>query len=160
MHKSLLILTALLSLAWISPAMAAGDISLKLTAMKEIIVQDKDGRDIVKHVKPEVMTPGDVVVYTVTFANEGKQAKDDVVINDPIHPDIAYIEGSATGPGTSITFSVDGKTFGKEGELKVEDENGDMRIAEAAEYRHIRWTLNGALAAGKEGRGSFRARVK
>ncbi|RME06115.1 MAG: DUF11 domain-containing protein, partial [Bacteroidetes bacterium] len=87
--RSLFILPLVLMLGWSIPAQAA-DVVLKLTAMKEIIVKDKDGKDIVKHVKPEVMTPGDVVVYTLTFANEGKQPKDDVVINDPIAPELAY----------------------------------------------------------------------
>jgi len=161
MRQSIFLITALLSLAWVSPALAADDdVILKLTAMKEIIVKNKEGKDIIKHVKPEVMTPGDIVVYTLSFANEGKKAKDDVVINDPISAELAYIAGSATGPGTTISFSADGKSFAPEGQVKIKGSDGKMRLADTSEYRHIRWTLNGKLAAGKEGHGSFKARVK
>ena len=160
MKKSLLIVASLMAAVWVTPALAAGDVELKLSALEEITVVDKQGKKVVKHVKPDHIEPGDVVFYSITYHNKGKKAVEHIVINDPIPENTVYIAGSARGEGAEITFSVDGKHFAPADKLMVKGEDGKMRPARSDEYHHVRWRLTASLGAGEQGSVSFKARVK
>jgi uncharacterized repeat protein (TIGR01451 family) len=106
------------------------------------------------------IVPGDQVIYTVSYENKGKQPADRVVVTDPIPPEVAYVDGSAFGPGTEIEFSVDGKTWGAPAALKVKGADGKERPAIAADYTHIRWKLAASVQPGQKGFVRFRAVLK
>jgi hypothetical protein len=69
---------------------------------------------------------------------------------------MTLIANSATGPGSQVTYSLDGKTFAPAGQLTVQ-ENGVTRSARADEYKHIRWEFKNSLAPGASAYASFRA---
>ncbi len=148
------------ALGMAQPALAAGDVSLSLTAKKEITLVAKDGKKTRKLVEPKATTPGDVIVYLLEYRNKGGKAKEHVVITDPIPQATAYIAGSATGAGAEILFSVDGKHFAPEGKVRIKGADGKQRPADPADYRYIRWKLKKPLAPGKSGTASFKVRVK
>jgi len=159
MKNNLFVIIAFMVAVWATPALAADDVVLSLTAQEEVTVIDKKGNKTVKLVVPEHIEPGDVVLYSITYNNKGKKAVDSIVINDPIPANTVYIADSATGNATDITFSVDGKHFAAADKLMVKDDD-KLRLARIDEYHHVRWLLTKSLAAGKQGLVSFKVRVK
>lgn len=143
-------------------AQAAPNDKLELksrVAAEEITVNAK-GEKTVKLVAADKVVPGDVMVYTNTYRNTGSEAAAKVTIVNPVPRHTSYVEGSASGEGMEITFSVDGgKSFDVPGKLTLPGADGKPRPAKATEYTHIRWTLRGALAPNKSGDVSFRARI-
>jgi uncharacterized repeat protein (TIGR01451 family) len=105
--------------------------------------------------------PGDVIRYSIVFRNDSAQdvAAGSVVITNPLPDGTDYVDGSATGDSTRITFSVDGETFEDPSTLTVTDAAGTRR-ATAADYRSIRWAYAPRLPAGASGEVSFDVRMR
>lgn len=108
-----------------------------------------------------VVSPGDVLRYTIYFENTSPRdvAAGTVVITNPLPEGTEYLEGTATGEQTRITFSVDGETFAAPSVLSVADAGG-RRAATAADYRSIRWIYQPGLPAGASGQVSFDLRMR
>ena len=153
-------LALLLTAAGVSPALAE-DGKLKLTSRSEKeVVLVKEGSKTVTLVPAEKVIPGDVVLFTNHYQNDGSQPADDVVISNPVPKYMVYVDGSAFGEGATITFSFDkGKSFDTPGKL-IKTEKGKKRTARAEEYTHIRWSFKNPIPAGKEGDLGFKARLK
>jgi len=124
---------------------------------KEQSFTDESGEQKTRLVVAESVTPGETVYYTITFRNVSDVSADNVVITNPISESLVYVRGSAFGPGTDIEFSVDGgQSFGKAEDLVVMD-GGAERPAENKDFTHVRWVMQGNLAAGAEGTARFAA---
>ena len=133
-------------MASVASVHAAADIRLKAVAEVEVTVVNDKGETEVKRVPAAKVVPGTEVIYTITVSNLGDQAADSVVVTDPIPENTTYVDRSAFGAGTKITFSVDGgKSYDLAGKLKVKDAAGKLRAATASDYTHIRWVLNFTL---------------
>lgn len=153
------ILAAFLGLAGPAGAQEQNYLDVQTTVQKEETVTDASGNAETRLVEPDTVLPGDKVIYTITFRNIGDEAADDVVVTNPIDASLTYVDGSAFGPGMRIEFSADGgRSFAAKDELTV-SENGGTRAAEAADYTHVRWTLEGELDAGSTGVARFSATV-
>jgi uncharacterized repeat protein (TIGR01451 family) len=141
-----------------SQAFAAeeGCIVLKSVAEVEQEVVDAQGQKSTKLVPVTKVLPGAVVTWTVTANNICKQPSENVTINNAVPAHMSYVANSASGPGSDITYSLDGKSFGNAGQLTVL-ENGARRPARADEYRHIRWSFKDPLAPGAQAHARFRA---
>jgi hypothetical protein len=101
--------------------------------------------------------PATELVLSVEFTNTSEQVIDAVRITSPVPPDVRYVAGSATGPGSGVLFSVDqGQTFGQPDELTIVGTDGVARAAEPADYTHVRFVLDAPLDAGALGRARFR----
>lgn len=165
-YKQLAIAAIVTAIGFISPAgvmtaQAADDISLTMTAEKEVKYVDKQGRKQIRYEKPKAAIPGDLIRYALAYENRGDEPAEKIVIVDPIPDDTVYIEGSAAGVGTEITFSIDGgKKFELPNELFVPLPKGKKRLALASEYTHIRWQRTDELDPGKKGHLVFKVRVK
>jgi hypothetical protein len=72
----------------------------------------------------------------------------------PVH--MTLVPNSAFGPGSDISFSLDGEKFAPAGQLTVQ-ENGAARPARADEYKHIRWVFKNPLPPGATAVARFRA---
>lgn len=105
---------------------------------------------------PSEVYPGDVLRYTIVFENASAQdvAAGSVVITNPLPAETVYLEGSAMGEDTRITYSVDGEVFGAPETLRV-GEGAQARAATAADYRAIRWAYESMLPAGVSSEVSF-----
>ncbi|NIP15151.1 MAG: DUF11 domain-containing protein [Pseudomonadales bacterium] len=140
---------------------AAARVTLSNTVAKFETVQGPAGQAERRLVAADEVFPGDELVYTITFANEGREevAAGSIVITNPI-PEVAeYLDGSAAGEDTTITFSVDGETFDRPAALTVQ--RGDSRVvAEAIDYQAIRWAYDQALEPGEFGTVSFAVRLR
>jgi uncharacterized repeat protein (TIGR01451 family) len=137
-------------------AVEQGCILLKSVAEVETEVVDANGQKSTRLVPATKVVPGVQVTWTVTANNICKQPSETVTINNAVPEHMSYVANSATGPGSDITFSVDGKTFGAPAQLTVE-EDGGTRQARADEYRHIRWSFKDSLAPGAQAHARFRA---
>jgi uncharacterized repeat protein (TIGR01451 family) len=94
----------------------------------------------------------DQLIYSARFTNRSQQLLDGVRITSPIPANLRYVPSSATGPASTVLFSVDNaRTFGLPEELRVASPSGESRAADAADYTHVRWILEGALDVGAAG---------
>jgi uncharacterized repeat protein (TIGR01451 family) len=138
-----------------------GKVELRMVAEKEIEVAGADGGKIVKRVPAEKVIPGDEVIYTITYVNNGDEAAENLVLKNPIPEQMKYVGGSATGDNSAITYSVDdGRSFDVPGKLMVKDAAGKPVAASSADYTHIQWKLSKPVPPKSSGLVSFRARLK
>lgn len=151
----------------IAPALAMaqqkGGIEVKTVAEVEVMEQNTKGEKV--KVRKEAaladVVPDDVVTFTTTYVNKGREPATGVAVTNPIAPEMLYVDGSAEGKGTRIEFSVNnGKTFASPDNLMVKDAKGGARKAAASEYTTIKWTRTAPLAPEARGSVSFRAKVK
>ena len=164
MSRSLLPAAAALVLAlsaWTGAhAQAPGDIELRNVAELEQEVKTPDGKVEKKRVPATKAIPGNEVIYTSVFRNNGKKPAGNISVANPIPANTTYVGGSASGENTDIAFSADGgRTWGPADKLTVTGADGRKRPAAAADITHIRWTYRGELAPGKQGAVAFRVVV-
>lgn len=140
---------------------AANPVVLQMESAMEQDYTDDKGKPAKRLVPVTRVIPGDEVVYTIRFTNDGAQPATNVVISNPIPPQLTYKAGSALGAGTVIEFSVDdGRTWGPASDLRVRDANGQDRPATPADYTHIRWRMANAVPPGQTGFVRYRAILK
>ncbi len=138
-------------------AVAQGHLDVQTTVQKQETFVNEAGESEKRLVAADIVVPGDRVFYTITFTNISDETAEKVVITNPIAEGLVYVDGSAFGPGTDITFSVDdGENYAAAGDLTV-TENGESRPAEAKDFTHIRWVMRSELAAGAQGTARFAA---
>src|SRR5262245_7297642 len=117
-----------------------GCILLKTVAEIEQQTTDERGNPATRLVPAEKVVPGNEVVYTVSATNVCDSNADAVVIDNPVPEHMNYVANSAIGPGTEVTFSVDGGfNYGKPESLTMSNPDGTKRPASAGDYTHIRW---------------------
>ena len=158
-----LVLAALFLFVSHTFAADGGKVVLNSTIEKEVVVKDKEGREQLKRVSAtgEKNVPGDEIIITVLYENRGRGISKEVVINNPVPEGTAYKGNSAEGKDSLITFSADGgRTFEKEGEVKILGSSGKLRTATPEEITHVKWTIEKELKPTEKGKVSFRAIIK
>ncbi len=145
----LFVLAALGGLFTPGPGRAVEEIATRLEV--ESLIPLGEGRDRWM-IPPGGHASTDKFLCTVQFdAGPAGIDRDEVEIVQAIPQGLAYVPGTATGPGTRIELSVDdAASFLPVGDL---DE-------QAAAVTHIRWVLTGPLAPGLRGRVSFRVELE
>ena len=135
-------------------------IVLKSIAESEITVKNAQGEPEKKRVPLVKALPGAEVIYTTTFTNQGNKPAGDIVVTDPIPANTTYVEGSAYGDKSVVTFSIDGgKSYAAPDKLIVKTADGHERPARPSDYTHIHWVYQGTLAPGQTGTVGFRVVV-
>ena len=162
MRTFIITVLALVLQSFAVPAAAQQNtIVVKNIAETEVETKTAQGTVEKKRVPAEKAAPGAEVIYTTTFTNQGSKAAGNIVINNPVPANTAYVGGSAFGDNTAITYSADGgKTYAAPDKLIVKTPEGRERPALPGDYTHIRWTYRGDLAPAKTGSASFRVLVK
>jgi uncharacterized repeat protein (TIGR01451 family) len=146
-------------LALIAPvaAHAADNVALSSQVFVERVKAGADGKPVVVREAPKVVTPGDRLVFELSYRNQGAQPATGFALTDPIPQNVVFAGSESPG----AVFSVDGgKTWGPLASLKVAGPNGASRPAVAADVTHIRWSFSQAIPAGGSGKLSFRGVVK
>lgn len=142
--------------AFLLPVTAmAQTIGSELTVMG--VVKQADGKEQLSAVI--AVKPGDVLQYTATYKNSGKQSAKDMLATLPIPAETVYVASSAL-PAAAMA-SVDGKVFEPMPlTRKVKQPDGVLLTVPVplAEYRFVRWTQR-ELAAGASFTTSARVRV-
>jgi uncharacterized repeat protein (TIGR01451 family) len=101
---------------------------------------------VVKSVDRATAAPGDVLTYSIAYTGAGSADAHAVTVTDALPADVVYVAGSATGAGTTITYSHDGGVT--------------YDASDAAPVTHIRWTRTTPLTPGGSGTASFQAAVR
>ena len=152
--KFLLFMLALLAPATMA---AAQDVSLSSEVFVEKTVKDAKGEAKVVREKPEIVTPGDRLVFVLSYKNQSTQPATGFAVTNPVPDAVAF----AAAEGTAAKVSVDGgKSWGQLAALTIASPDGTRRPAATADVTHIRWNFAQPIAAGAGGQLSFRGIVK
>ena len=158
--KHLINISASLLLTVFSSQLMA-QIEVTTVAETEVAKTDAQGNKTVTRNPAVSVVPGTEVIYTITAKNTGTEAASNIVVNNPVPANTVYVDGSAFGADTVITFSVDGgQSYDAPDKLTVKDASGKVRAATAEDYTHVRWTLQVELQPGQQADVWYRARVK
>lgn len=158
--KAALTLTVILTA---TVALAKPQVTIAIQTEKEVTTL-QNGQKTTKRVAATNAAPGEILFYTLTYANAGNESATSAVVDNPIPTGTVYLPGSATGQGADISFSIDGgKTFKKPSlltyEVKLPSGKLDQRVASPEEYTHVRWTIT-TIPAGGNGKLGFQVKVK
>lgn len=142
--------------------LAAGEnIRFQSKAEIEVPQVDERGEEVLVRKPATLVVPGDIVIYTNSFSNEGSEAAENLVITNPVPEQMEFLAGSALPETDVITYSIDsGQTYATPDQLFITAADGSKRKAEAKDYTHIRWKVQDPLPAGETGQVEFRARLK
>ena len=155
--KLILPLLALLAATTATAAAAQNTVTLNNEVFVEQVSVDAQGRRTVTLAAPQVVTPGDHLVFVLTYRNGGQQPATGFSVTNPIPPAVAFERSD----DASATVSVDGGTsWGALASLTVRQPDGSRRPAVAADVTHVRWAFSQPIPVGGEGRLSFRGIVK
>ena len=164
MKSRILVLTLFLTTALFSGigyAQEPSQVTLESLIQREIEVVNEDGEKEIQLIEVGNAIPGDELIFTVTYTNQGTEPAENVVLVNPVPDHTIYLDGSAGGDTTVITFSVDeGVSYDLPGSLTVTGDDGRQRAARTEDYTHIRWARTGSLPPGLSGNVYFRVRLK
>ena len=153
--KFFLPLLALLSAT--AATAAPNDVTLNNAVFVEHVRVDAQGRRTVALDPPQVVTPGDHLVFVLTYRNGGAQPATGFAVTNPIPPAVAFERSDDANAVVSVEG---GGTWGALATLTVAQPDGSRRPAVAADVTHVRWTFSQPIPAGAEGRLTFRGVVK
>ncbi|MFT4076662.1 MAG: hypothetical protein QM647_14155 [Asticcacaulis sp.] len=139
--SAIVLMALLIMVANKAVAAPAAPVTLNLTVMKEMRVAASDGTTKINLVDVSAVTPGDRLVYTLTYTNTGSKPVSDLVLNYPLPQGIAY-RASADG-SLAPQLSVDGVHFAPQ------TPEGTVTA--------LRWQVAGDLMPGARGSVSFKA---
>ncbi len=164
MKKGILaMMIVLLLVPAVTPALQKGGVEIKSFAEVEVVRKDENGVKVVTRVDAAKnnVQPGDTVIFTLTYLNNGNEPVTDVAVKNPIPQHMLYLDRSALGEGTRIDFSADnGKSYSPIDKIRVRSADGKERPARAADITFVRWTLEKPLIKGGTGNVFFQAKVK
>ncbi len=151
----------LLSVTALSAVALADGIELRTQAEVEVTVETADGNLETRREPAAQVVPGDEVIYTMHYRNDGAERADDVVITNPIPEHMQLLRTAALEPGLDLSFSVDGGQFYDAlARLEVTGEDGRLRPATASDCTHVRWTFQRPLEPGEEGHVTYTAQLQ
>ncbi len=150
------IVITVLALSGANSAIAQQPLTLRGDVKVEKTVENDDGTKVTALVDPEVVVPGDRLVFGTDYINSGAEAVENFVVTNPL-PSAVRLADDAD---PALVVSVDGgATWGRVADLEVTGPDGSSRSAIAADVTHIRWTL-AKIAPGEGGRLEYPAIIR
>jgi uncharacterized repeat protein (TIGR01451 family) len=144
-------------------ALVIGSSASALTAEQKVykLVQTTNeiGEISTSRTKADLVTPGETIVYVLSYTNDKADPADNIVLTMPIPTDVTYVEGSADTQLAKLEYSAGDGFMGRDDVLVIGDD-GAMRRARAEELTHVRWTVIEAVAPGHDGELSFTGKLK
>ena len=150
-----ILIAILLTVCSVPVAAAAQERPLKLQSDVKLVRPSQQG-GAPELVAPEGVVPGDTLLFTTSYRNEGAAAVNDFVIVNPVPEDLVLTDEAAAATEVSVDG---GAHWGKLGELKVVSAVGQERPATAQDITHMRW-LVASVAPNGIGQVEFSARVR
>lgn len=136
------VLAALGCAAWAQP-------SVQSELVAEKLVRAPSGQ--LSRTSADAVKPGDLVAYTATYRNSGKDAARSLVVTVPVPAGMEYQGRQADEKLAPVLASLDGRTYAPIPlTRKVKNTQGQEVVQEVpnAEYRFLRWNVP-ELAAGR-----------
>lgn len=113
-----------------------------------------DGKTSETMEEPNQVLPGDRLVFSTRYKNNGKDPATDFVVTNPLPQPVKLTKAEG------FEVSVDGgKAFGALAALKAAGEDGKPRAAGLADVTHVRWRL-ASIAPGASGEVRYFAEVR
>lgn len=154
LNKALSVLLLIASVLVPGVAQAQGK-PMKLESTVQLVrPADEDGEP--RLVAAEGVVPGDTLVFTTSYRNEGGSTVTDFVIVNPVPADLVLSDEAASHTEVSVDG---GAKWGSLGELTVLDDNSQERPATIDDITHMRWAIAEVPPAGA-GQVRFSARVR
>ena len=145
----------LLTICAVPATAAAQERPIKLQSDVKLVRQAQQG-DAPELVEAEGVVPGDTLVFTTSYRNEGASAVNDFVIVNPVPSDLVLTDEAAA----TTEVSVDGGAhWGSLATLNVVEENGEEHPATTQDITHMRWVF-ASVAPSEKGEVRFSARVR
>lgn len=151
------LLMILLAFLLPSAALAQGQVSLTSEVLVERTTTDADGAATVSLVEPGVVTPGDRLVFVLSYRNGSASPAADFVVTNPIPESVIFSGAESAG---AVYFVDGGQNWGALSALTVRNPDGTSRAAALADVTHVRWRFAQAIPAGDGGQLRFRGVVK
>lgn len=139
------------------PAMAAAPVELSSDIFVEKQEKRPDGSFSTVLAKPNLILPGDQLVFVVRYRNASNKPAANFSVTNPIPAAITF---SGTSDGAEIVSIDGGKSWGKLSQLRVNNADGTSRNALMTDVTHLKWQMKQTLAAGDAGKLIFRGVVK
>lgn len=132
-----------------APVKLDGAVELEKTVIE-------NGRSKTVLAEPKVVLPGDRLLFTTRYRNDGTAALQNFIVTNPVPSGVAVADASAA----ALEVSVDaGKAWGRLAVLTVADGKGGRRAATAGDVTHVRWMIP-AIAPGASGAVQYHAVVR
>lgn len=147
----------LLALTLPGTAMAQSQVALSSNVLVERTTSDANGAARTDLVAPGIVTPGDRLVFVLSYHNNAAAPATDFVVTNPIPDSVSYAGTESAGSVVSIDG---GRTWGELAALRVHNADGSSRAATTADVTHVRWRIARPIPAGGEGELRFRGIVK
>lgn len=106
--------------------------------------------------EPKVVVPGDRLLFSTSYRNDGKQPVTNFVVTNPVQAAVSVVSDDL---GTAQVSVDGGKTWGLLASLKVADGKGGQRAALSGDVTHVRWTI-ASIAPGGSGTVEYHAIVR
>lgn len=152
-------LTALIAVLFSSaPAYADPATPVELTGYVKLekVTTDAAGESRVERVDPDVVVPGDRLIFGTRFANHGPAPIERFVVSNPVPASVSV----APDIDKQMLVSVDGgKAWGQLGGLAIRDAAGQQRAAMPRDVTHVRWVI-AQIAPGESGELEFPVTVR
>jgi len=144
-------------------ALAQPKISVNMTAEKEV-VEVVNGKQVAKRVPAKTAGPGQKLIFTLQYKNDGNEKAINVKVDNPIPDNTVYIVGSGIGKNSKMLFSIDGgKTYKQPSLLTYEETQSDgkkiKKQASPEQYTHVRWIIS-EIPPGNAGTVGFQVKMK
>ena len=150
-HGAVAVLIGMVAATIAAAQSPADPISVKAIAEVELRTTEH-GREVTKLAPADRLVSGDWVIYTLEVRNTAAATVRVPIVTFPVPQHLTYVADSAVGPGTEVSFSVDGgRSF---------DVPENLSPAGTADYTHIRWQFKNPLKGNSVAFVRFRARVK
>ena len=139
------------------------NVVLAVDVEREDVLVDDRGRAVVERQPVRRANPGDLLVYTLTAANQGTASAVNARIEDPVPQGTVLVLDGFDGSPTPTEASVDGgqtwQQFPVEIDMTDADGNARRAMAPGRSYTHLRWVLDGELTPGESRELKFKVRV-
>ena len=148
---------AMIALLAPAAALAADEVRLTSEVFVERNVPQPDGSVRTVREAPNVVTPGETLVFVLTYRNEGAAAATGFVVTNPMPESVIYADRASPGEIVSVDG---GQSWGELASLRVRNADGAMRPAAVADVTHVRWRFAAPIPAGEGGNLSFQGVVR
>ena len=150
-------LLTLLALLLPGAALAQSQVALTSTVLVERTTTGPNGAARTSLEAPGIVTPGDRLVFILSYRNNAGSPATDFVVTNPMPESVSYVASESA----DAILSVDGgRTWGALSALSVRNADGTSRPATPADVTHVRWRIAQAIPAGGSGELRFRGVVK
>ncbi len=139
-----------------TPALA-NPVALSNDVFVERISTDADGKRKVTLETPNMVVPGDRLLFVLNYRNSGAKPADKFVVTNPMPAAVQFAE---RGDNAAIVSVDGGNNWGELAALRVRESDGSERPARSEDVTHIRWAFSQPIPAGASGKLMFRGIVK